>query len=91
MHVTRFEIFNEETCVIIYCTLFMHDVIISECWLLCHLFAVALVGLETTFSQVTESVDVLELCIIANFSGDDCLLTFSFNVIISTHDGTAGT
>ena len=50
-----------------------------------------MVGLEQTFFNVTEDVGIVELCAIVIFPGDIiCPITFSFDVNLSTDDGTAG-
>ena len=46
---------------------------------------VAVVGLERTCYQVSEDVNVVEVCAISNGS-----ITFPFNVSLSTSDGSAG-
>ena len=53
-------------------------------------FTGAVVGLEQTFFRVTESVGVVELCVTVSFPTIDCPITFPFDVILSTDEGTAG-
>ena len=46
------------------------------------------VGLERTSYQVPENVGVVEVCAI--IYGAHCSINFSFNVSLSTNDGSAG-
>ena len=50
----------------------------------------ATVSLEQTFFSVMEDVGSLELCAIVSFPEITCPIEFSFNVSLSTADGTAG-
>ena len=51
---------------------------------------VARVGLEQTFFRVSEDVGVVELCARVYFPVIECPIAFSFDVRLSTRDGTAG-
>ena len=53
--------------------------------------AVAIVGLELTFSEVSEDVDVVELCaVVYQPANMECPIAFTFYILLSTRDGTAG-
>ena len=60
------------------------------CYIL-HFTAEGVVGLEVTFYQVSEDVDVVEVCAIVYSPTIDCPITFPFDVPLSTRDGSAGT
>ena len=62
---------------------------VSVCYSLFLSDAVAVVGLERTFYTVTEDVDVVEVCAIVEYV-DPCPISFPFEVILSTRDGSAG-
>ena len=47
-------------------------------------------GLEVTFYQVSEDVDVVEVCAIVYSPTIDCPIEFPFDVRLSTRDGSAG-
>ena len=48
----------------------------------------AVVGLERTLYQVLEDVGVVEVCAIVYNPSGDCPITLSFNVLLSSEDGT---
>ena len=50
----------------------------------------AVVGLETTFYQVSEDVGVVEVCAVVRNPTILCPIAFPFNVNFSTVDKTAG-
>ena len=51
----------------------------------------AIVGLEQTFYNVSESVGVVEVCVVVyEPAGTNCPINFPFEVLLSTEDGTAG-
>ena len=50
----------------------------------------AVVGLERTIDQVSEDVGVVEVCVIVNSPSVECPIQFSFDVRLSTNNGTAG-
>ena len=50
----------------------------------------AVVGLERTFTQVFEDVDVVEVCAIVRSPTIDCPIGFPFIVSLETRSGTAG-
>ena len=50
--------------------------------------AVARVGLQYTFYQVTEDVGVVEVCAVLDSLNITCLITLPFNVCLSTRDIT---
>ena len=47
-------------------------------------------GLERTFYNVSEGVGIVEVCAVVFQPVSDCPVSFSFDVILSTIDGTAG-
>ena len=47
-------------------------------------------GLERTLYNVSEGVDVVELCAVVYEPNITCPIEFPFNVSLSTADGTAG-
>ena len=47
-------------------------------------------GLERTFYNVTEDVDVVEVCAIVYSPTIDCPIAFPFDVRLSTRDDSAG-
>ena len=49
-----------------------------------------MVGLEKTFYSVSEDVGVVEVCAIVYSPTINCPIEFSFDVNISTSDGSAG-
>ena len=49
-----------------------------------------MVGLERTFDQVSEGVGVVEVCVIVDSPSVECPIQFSFDVRLSTTNGTAG-
>ena len=53
-------------------------------------FVVAVVGLERTLYQVSEDVGVVEVCAVVLSPSSPCPITFSFDVILVTNDGSAG-
>ena len=52
--------------------------------------AVAVVGLEQTFYNVSEDVGEVELCVRVFEPDVECPIAFPFDVRLSTKDGTAG-
>ena len=52
--------------------------------------AAAVVGLERTFYQVSESVGVAEVCVIVRNPTIVCPIAFPFTIRFLTADGTAG-
>ena len=48
----------------------------------------AVVGLEKTFYQVTENVGMVEVCAFVDSPNITCLITFPFDVNLSTSDIT---
>ena len=52
--------------------------------------AVAVVGLERTFYQVSENVGVVEVCAVVYSPVIECPIQFSFNLQLTTSDGSAG-
>ena len=53
--------------------------------------AVAILGLELTFSEVSEDVGVVELCaVVYQPANIKCPIAFPFYIRLSTRDGTAG-
>ena len=48
------------------------------------------VGLEEFFYQVSEDVGVVEVCAVVNNANISCPINYSFEVEISTKDGSAG-
>ena len=50
----------------------------------------AVVGLENTFYQVSEDVGVVEVCAVVYSPVIECPIQFSFEVRLSTMDGSAG-
>ena len=54
------------------------------------LYIGAVIGLEQTFYNVSESEGLVELCVIVRSPFIECPITLSFSVILSTTDGSAG-
>ena len=51
----------------------------------------ARVGLEKTYYEVSEEVDdVVEVCAVVSSPNTACPIAFSFEVVISSNDYTAG-
>ena len=50
----------------------------------------AIVGLEESFYQVSENMGVVEVCTVVNSTGTSCPIDYSFEVDLSTKDGSAG-
>ena len=51
---------------------------------------VAVVGLERTYYNVSESVGVVEVCAVVYQPTGVCPIQFPFDVTLSTRDGSAG-
>ena len=53
--------------------------------------AVAVVGLERTYYQVSEeTMGGVEICVSVNSSSVECPIEFPFAVVLTAIDGTAG-
>ena len=52
--------------------------------------AVAVVGLEQTFYNVSEDVGIVEVCAVVYEPVRDCPISFPFELFLSTEDGSAG-
>ena len=50
----------------------------------------AIVGLEESFYQVSENMGVVTVCTVVNSTGISCPIDYSFEVELSTKDGSAG-
>ena len=50
----------------------------------------AIVGLEESFYQVSEDVGVVTVCTVVNSTGISCPIEYSFEVELSTKNGSAG-
>ena len=50
----------------------------------------AIVGLEESFYQISEDVGVVKVCTVVNNASLSCPIDYSFEVELSTKDGSAG-
>ena len=63
----------------------------SKCILFVSYYTVAVVGLEETDYNVSESDGTVELCAVVFMPTDDCPVAFEFEVMLSADNLTAGT
>ena len=52
--------------------------------------SVAVVGLDSTFYQVSEDVGVVEVCAIVRSPGIECPIQFPFEVTLTITNGSVG-